>query len=227
MWSGSVGKRVREVAFLIAVFAFYQGEYRLQATLEWCYDICGPSAACETECLVDSDPALESTCGQYDGGAPTWCDPGPYCGDGICDLEDNEDRNNCSEDCGPPLSPEPECGQFGCEQGEDCWTCPQDCGSCEGPDPEDPDDGECPEEEDPWTDDCLYLNESCEGDGNCASIDGRTYMCVDGRCIAEDLPEFTSAHVMCNGPEDCPAGWSCKGFFIASTFWTFCLPDWL
>ena len=73
--------------------------------LDWCPQICNQQADCETPCLADSDPAFESTCGNYSGGASSgWCDDGAYCGDSVCD-ETVEACSNCPQDCGP--CPEP------------------------------------------------------------------------------------------------------------------------
>ncbi|MGM0597562.1 MAG: hypothetical protein ACQES9_11035 [Myxococcota bacterium] len=48
------------------------------------------------------------------------CDYPAYCGDGVCDAD--EDIDTCPEDCGPV------CGDGYCEGDEDAWTCVEDCG---------------------------------------------------------------------------------------------------
>jgi hypothetical protein len=185
---------------------------RTGATLEECDQICGPSADCSEACLhipPDPYPGFETTCGEYDDGASNgWCYDPQACGDGLCDnINDNEDADNCSEDCGDPLSTGPTCEANGCELGESCWSCPQDCGDCGDDGNPDPDDGECTENESHSSDECLIPYDRCDNDQDCASYHGQYgFVCVDKRCTARDVPSFVSP---CDGPEDCASGWRC------------------
>lgn len=51
--------------------------------------------------------------------------PPGYCGDGICQEDENE--ITCPQDCKQPIPPAPVCGNGICEPGEDWRNCPQDC----------------------------------------------------------------------------------------------------
>jgi hypothetical protein len=101
MRSGSNGCRVRYVMFLViaSIFVLLRSQL-LAANLDWCTNSCDPFADCGTECLVPSEPAFQTTCGEYDGGASNdWCWEGS-CGDDTCDMIRGERCWNCSEDCG-------------------------------------------------------------------------------------------------------------------------------
>ena len=232
--------RFRLLAFLAVVAAFVGGT-QTSATLEECDQICGPSADCSEACLYippDPYPGFETTCGEYDDGASNgWCYDPQSCGDGICDnINDNEDKFNCSDDCGDPLGTDPTCPNSSCEQGESCWTCPQDC-SCDDNGNPDPDDGECTENESHSSDECLNPGDVCEDDEDCDDYHGQYgFACVNQRCTARDLPSYRPA---CNGPEDCASGWECtiSQKLIADGCWLFlggfsmpcptCQPPWL
>jgi hypothetical protein len=200
-------KKLQYLLFLVAVAAFVSAR-SVSATPDDCDEVCGPSADCEEPCLYIPPPPFEGveiTCGEYEGGAPDWCEDGNPCGDGVCDnVDDTEDSGNCPEDCGPVLSPGPTCGLYGCEQGESCWNCASDCGTC--PEPPEEDDGECSEGEDHSDADCLYLDESCDDDGDCHLVGEFGYSCVNKRCVARDLPGVTTT---CNSDFDCQSGFKC------------------
>jgi len=91
-----------------------------------------------------------------------------YCGDGICDSDENS--STCPDDCGGG----PECGDGSCNGDEDCNSCPDDCGGC----------GECPDGyiEDCADDDCCP--ESWIGDGF-ADCEDQAYGC-DLTCYDND-----------------------------------------
>src|SRR4029453_18632423 len=80
-------------------------------------------------CAVDSfccNNSWDNICvGEVQSVCMLSCNPGPVCGDAVCDP--GEDCMNCPADCGPCA---PGCGNAGCEPGEDCMNCPADCGPC-------------------------------------------------------------------------------------------------
>ncbi|MBN1792905.1 putative metal-binding motif-containing protein [Candidatus Woesearchaeota archaeon] len=82
------------------------------------------SATCEAD--IDCDDNLTSTSDACVGCVclhePLW-----FCGDGVCDLDEN--CSSCSADCGecPAL---PFCGDGVCNGDENCSSCETDCGVC-------------------------------------------------------------------------------------------------
>lgn len=204
------GRNLR-VAAIIAVFLVYFGHQRegveaAPIVTDWCFNVCDAEANCTEPCLVVQGelPALEITCGEYDGGPSNdWCN-----GDG------------CEEQCSWWSSPsdvcwwqnEPstcedygdfgECGDDVCVgwQGETCGNCEEDCGVC----PEPP---ECPnslcEIGETWRScpqDCPEPTgpEDC-GDGVCSENE-------DGTSCPDDC---TFSGEWCGGFEECPDGWEC------------------
>jgi len=97
-------KRLRTIALALTLaVAFYDRAAVLGASsaLPSCGEICSDSS-CETECETwVGDVMWFTTCGEYGV-----CIAEPYCGDGICQLENGEDYNNC-QDCPPPPPPPP------------------------------------------------------------------------------------------------------------------------
>jgi hypothetical protein len=106
---------------------------------DWCANVCDDEVSCTEPCLFAPPelPAIEITCGEYDGGPSNdWCD-----GDG------------CADECSWWSEPSDVCwwqdqetdcetyGEFGeCDdgicvgwQGETCTTCEEDCGVCPVP----------------------------------------------------------------------------------------------
>ena len=197
---------------LVSILAMYFGRTdRVRAqpiTVDWCSNVCGQEVSCNEPCLIlpPELPAMEVTCGQYDGG-PT---------------NDHCDGDGCEEECSWWSLPsdscwwedeETDCGDYGeygiCGDGtcaawlaEDCTSCEEDCGCPIDPEPECPnqqcepgetwrtcpaDCPEPPEEED----DCG--NDSCETTEN-------------GDSCPEDC---TFSGDACGGFQDCPTGWEC------------------
>jgi hypothetical protein len=206
---------------MVAFAVFLTGRSGPAAATNWCSDTCRPLADCETECLVESDPALQTTCGEFHGGASSfWCAEG-WCGDDICDGVRDETCGNCPDDCAECPDP-PTCGSFGCEPGEKCLDCPQDCGTC--PNPHVHNDGHCSEDEEPSSNDCRELG-YCTSNAQCnerwhGNPDG--YSCVEHVCLPNDLPDYA---VTCQTTVlDCPTGSICEihpafGELIWDDFW--------
>lgn len=97
----------------------------LQARLDACSEICGPTVDCETWCED------YGSCGNFGGGAPGgWC--AGYCGDDYCNSANSEDYISCFVDCGY-------CGDGFCDlyyEVEDPSWCSVDCGDGPGPGPQ-------------------------------------------------------------------------------------------
>lgn len=198
------------VAAMIAVLIVYFGHQRgvVEASpvvTDWCSNVCDEEVSCTQPCLIAQPewPAMEITCGEYDGG-PTndWCN-GDGCvdecqwwsaGSDVCWWENQE--TTCG---GYGLAGE--CGDDVCVgwQGETCTNCADDCGPCPE-EPECPNDlcefGEtwrtcidCPEPTGP--DDC--------GDDVCGENE-------DGSSCPEDC---TFSGDWCGGFQECPDGWEC------------------
>jgi len=118
--------------YLVAAvtFGLWSGTEAPAAQTAWCYEICDSQSACDTSCLVDSDPAFQSTCGMYSGGAGSgWCAGScePLC------LADTAGGTACYD----PENNYSSCGAFGvylqcgddvCAGGETSTTCSADCG---------------------------------------------------------------------------------------------------
>lgn len=92
--------------------------------------------------------------------------PGPKCGNGTCDP--NENCSNCALDCGVC----PSCGNGKCDENETCSSCPQDCGQCASCG-----DGKCEKPQ-----------ENCQ---TCAPDCGVCPGCGDGVCTAPNETCFT------------------------------------
>jgi len=132
---------------------------------------------------------------------------GPVCGDGVCDLGED----NCPEDCGP--NPPPVCNQNGvCQPGETPVNCPQDCGCdldglCEPSRGEHA--GNCADCEGPGpTDDCG--NNVCDQDETALSCpqdcdnDRDGYAVKEGDCDDNDPDIHPDAPEICdNKDNDC------------------------
>jgi len=118
-------------------------------------------------------------------------DPGPVCGDGVC--EQGEDCSGCASDCGacPPV-----CGDGVCESDETCGSCASDCGAC----PPVCGDGVC------------EGGESCQ---SCASDCGAcSPVCGDGRCEQGETCQSCASdcgacETGCRSSRDCPLGMIC------------------
>ena len=239
------------VAALIAMLIVYVGHQRavLEAAptmtapiaTEWCANICDEAVSCSEPCLVvvGQEPAMEVTCGQFDGG-PTndWCD-GDGCaaecswwslGSDVCWWEDEE--STC-EDYGEFG----ECGDDVCVawQGEDCDICPEDCGGtcptiscgnsecelgeswrncpqdCDPPPDDDCGNGTCgPEEDgDNCPVDCASSGEYCGPSPYMVCDTG--WVCMNDQCVWNDPNKFQC----CGGaacatpPTGCPFGYQC------------------
>ncbi|MFN7700835.1 MAG: hypothetical protein ACK6CU_31195 [Deltaproteobacteria bacterium] len=97
-----------------------------------------------------------------------------YCGDGLCQIGEGEDRVNCAVDCMGDS-----CGDGICraDQGEACSNCPIDCGGCAGCG-----DGVC----DALREDCSI----CPGDcGSCRTTCGPSTCagcCSGDTCLGGD-----------------------------------------
>ncbi len=97
-----------------------------------CYIGCEGDTACQDECCI----AFPECC-QHEEEEPGPCD-GVVCGDGVCDIECDEECTWCPEDCGECPGDDP-CGEVTCGDGvcdeecdEACDSCPDDCGECPG-----------------------------------------------------------------------------------------------
>ena len=128
------GGGVHYLLFLTIVCGYFGGA-GYAAPMQDCASVCGSSELCETGCFDSQSPPMETTCGEYDGGASNgWCD-----GDTCVSLCDS--NAYCNWECywgGNPSS----CGEYGectlicgdgvCSLGidENPDSCDDDCGSC-------------------------------------------------------------------------------------------------
>ena len=219
---------VRHLLFLIlAMVVLHVDSAPLSAKAPICDETCNSSSDCTQECyinMIEFENGNSITCldyGVYD--YSSFC-----CGDYVCNLTAEETCGTCSNDCGSCLSPPPTCGINGCEQGEFCNTCPSDCGSC-GPAPSGCDyDGTCESTEDQWCEDCKVAG-FCENDNNCPSLNGRTYVCIDDRCVLQELPQVSTT---CTDDFDCDWGEHCKLSDAyacpgGAPFCKVCVPEWV
>lgn len=163
-----------------------------------------------------------TTAGQICG--DTYCDPPESpaacpvdcgtCGNGTCDLGDNEDGTNCATDC--------YCGDGVCDPTEDAAGCSPDCGDCDGQVAGTP----CA---DTTPTDCYEAQ--CDGAGECVQTRGLesvgtvcrpagTNPCdveeacngVNGDCPSdgyETAGTNCSNGTFCDGPETCDSMGSC------------------
>jgi len=195
----------RHLLFLtLATILVETGGTRLLANPPICDETCSSATACDQQCyvnMIEFENGNAITCldyGVYD--ADSFC-----CGDFVCNPTVAEDCGTCSSDCGGCLSPEPVCPNSVCETGEFCNTCPDDCGQCGTPPSNCDDDGVCESTEGTSCKDCQHAG-FCHGDGDCPSLNGRTYVCANDTCVLEELPQVTNT---CNTSFDCNWGWRC------------------
>jgi hypothetical protein len=121
-----------------------------------CASDCGAPPATETNCSngIDEDCDTDTDCDDSDCLDDPAC---PYCGDGTCDLD--EDQCGCADDCGTPPSMEADCtdgADNDCDTAIDCDD--SDCSS--GPD--------C---------NCKTKGEWCSNNRECCSNDCRGKKC--------------------------------------------------
>ena len=123
---------VLRLVLALAVLGLWQSAESVSAATDWCFNICDSESQCDTPCMVDSDPAFEATCGEYqDGASSGWCAGAcedvcsPNMHSGVACYEgssysscgsfglylqcgddfcgDIEGPGSCSADCGDPL----------------------------------------------------------------------------------------------------------------------------
>jgi hypothetical protein len=182
-----------------------EGLFARSMAVPICEEVCTGSTECNTECyenMMEFENGNDITCYEYG----TYDDDQFCCLDDVCNVAAEESCGNCVADCGPCLST-PTCGQFGCEQGENCESCPQDCGACGTSGGSCDYDDRCEDDEDEYCQDCQFTG-FCEDEEDCPDFQGDSYkyVCVDDRCVLEDLPWVTNT---CLGPANCPSGWTC------------------
>jgi hypothetical protein len=238
------GMRMWGAAVVVGLFLWPHGAVNASAAVyDWCYNSCGPEAACTTEC--ENDGGGGTTCGEYDGGASNgWCD-GDTC-DNVCgpwshgswscyhqgqptDCYEYGDYAQCGddlcafvwgvEDCSSCAAdcgqcPVFVCGNSECEFGETFRTCPIDCN--------DPGtsgycgDGICSSEETTSCADCLDPDEYCDGINHFCPV---AHQCVSNWCSLDDV----EARQTCNpnssyGPHyDCPVDFRCQRMWNVMT----------
>jgi len=236
--SDSLVRNMR-VALVIAVFIVYFGHQR-EAVVEaapivsdWCYEVCDQNASCLEPCRVPQPelPALEITCGMYDGGpANDWCD-GNGCADhcaqwwsGASDVCYWQNEQTTCEGYGVF----PFCGDLTCAavQGEDCSSCEEDCGcpldpapvcgsyGCEVGEswrtcPQDcglpPGDNDCGDGYCDEEEDGYSCSQDCHFSGDYCGEFGAE--CPDGWDCIEDVCTWHVTHYICCG--DSPLGDQC------------------
>lgn len=184
-----------------------------------CAEVCSASACGSTcyESELDFINGTYITCLQ-------WGDYDPdeiCCGDELCNMVAGESCGSCAGDCGScPASVT--CNNSQCEPGEDCHSCSADCGTCTNGSGCN-DDGTCQDGEDASCMDCLITNRTCSSSSDCSTPSAYDLVCVDGRCVAQDYPSYTS---QCIDSFDCSPGWFCKettGLYSCGTC-KVCLP---
>jgi V8-like Glu-specific endopeptidase len=117
-FGGNSGSAVWAGGKVVGILVRGETDYVYYGYPEYCYRVneC-PNNGCSGEDATYAFNAIEALCNLYPTNA--LCNPGPYCGDGNCDA--NEDSVNCVQDCGP------QCGDGVCNGGETNAGCPQDC----------------------------------------------------------------------------------------------------
>ncbi len=187
-----------------------------------CDEVCTGSTECGTLCyenMMEFENGNDITCYEYDV-----YDPDQFCClDRVCNLGAEESCGNCTADCGTCLSPQPVCGLYGCEQGENCRNCATDCGGC-GSSGQCDYDGRCESGEDEYCQDCQFTG-FCSTTSECPNFQGGIlkYVCVNDRCVIEDLPFVTNT---CETDLDCPTeGWKCKKVEAGYQGSTFTCPE--
>jgi hypothetical protein len=210
-------------ALAVLIVSFSQDRRAVQAAplvTDWCSSVCGEETSCTEPCLIVQGqlPAIEITCGEYDGGpANDQCD-GDDCAtecqwwsgpDDVCWWQDEE--TTCQDyggsgDCGDDI-----CVSW---QGESCDTCPEDCGGdcpiivcdnaiceygetwrncpedCVAPGEDDCGDEVCgpTENEETCEEDCLFPGEYC---GSAPYLYCDTgWVCVQDQCIFNDPNKY-------------------------------------
>ncbi|MGB0588561.1 MAG: hypothetical protein ACPGU1_02680 [Myxococcota bacterium] len=91
-----------------------------------CWSSCAPCGPSPAEC--NNNGTCEAALGETVANCVD-CGGQSFCGDGVCDADQDETPESCAEDCTSPA----ECGDGLCEQSE-VDSCPEDCcaGSCGG-----------------------------------------------------------------------------------------------
>lgn len=125
--------RVRIIRYFLAALtlALWTGVDLPAAQPGWCYNICNSQGSCETPCLVDNDPAFESTCGMYSGGAGSgWCAASceSVCTFGTSSSTACYDFQDAYSTCGS-FGIYLQCGDGVCAGSETSGSCSSDCGT--------------------------------------------------------------------------------------------------
>lgn len=200
---------IRNLLFLVAVGLFLQANGFMtsaRAVSILCEEVCTESTPCNDPCyenMMEFENGNAIDCFTYD----VYDHDAYCCGDNTCVLDNEENCWSCPYDCGACLSPGPDCGANGCEVGENCQNCPSDCGTC-GASSSCDYDSKCEDGEDENCQDCQFTG-FCEDNEDCPDFQGSEfrYVCMDDRCILEDLPLVTNT---CSTDSQCPTGWKCK-----------------